>query len=52
VAASGKLDVVYEEATMAFTHQDMGHVFHKGSMFSVMAGWIAEILLFFAYIAV
>jgi len=40
---------------MAFTYQDMGHMFHdKSSAFSVIAGWITKmlIMLFFAYIAV
>jgi len=42
---------------MAFTYRDMGCVFQEYtvfSVFSVMAGWIAEIffMLFFAYITV
>ena len=40
---------------MAFMYRDMGHAFHEcNSVFSVIAGWIAEMLfmLFFAYIAV
>ena len=40
---------------MAFTYQDMGHAFHEYiTVFSVMTGWITEILfkLFFVYIAV
>ena len=41
---------------MAFMCRDMGYTFHGYilSVFSVMAGWIAEILfmLLFAYIAV
>ena len=37
---------------MAFTYRDMGRAFHD--VFSVIAGWIAEMLfmLFLAYIAV
>jgi len=40
---------------MAFTYRDMGmRLTSVYSVFSVMAGWIAEMLfmLFFAYIAV
>ena len=39
---------------MAFTHQDGGvHLMSESSVFSVMAGWIAEVLfmLFYAYTA-
>ena len=39
---------------MAFTYRDMGCVFHElFSVFSIMAGWIAEMLfmLFYAYIS-
>jgi len=40
---------------MAFTYRDLGHTFQKQILlFSVMVGWIAEMLfmVFFAYIAV
>ena len=40
---------------MAFTYQDMGHVFHEHILrISIMAEWIAEMLfmLFFAYTVV
>ena len=41
---------------MAFTYRDVGRAFHEFifSVFSVMAGWIAEMffILFFTYITV